>query len=72
MMSYDNEPRPKIRKTPWTKRRLDAVINAVTAMLAGEEGEGDWAPDNKAEDLRAGLNRLIEGREGMRCDENTR
>lgn len=39
----------------WTKRRLDAVINAVTAMLAGEEGEGDWDPKYSSEDMHAGL-----------------
>lgn len=46
----------------WTVARLNAVINAVTAMLAGEEGEGDWDPDNSAEDLQAGLEILIEER----------
>ena len=39
----------------WTVKRLSAVINAVTAMQAGEEGEGDWDPDNSADDLQAGL-----------------
>ena len=48
--------------TRWTKKRLDAVINAVTAMLAGEEGEGDWDPNTSAADLEAGLARLQEER----------
>jgi hypothetical protein len=47
-------------KTRWTKKRLDAVINAVTAMLSGEEGEGDWDPDNSSKDMEAGLQRLRE------------
>lgn len=46
--------------TPWTDRRLGAVINAVTAMLAGEEGEGDFLC--AAEDLEAGLERLQQER----------
>lgn len=52
-------------KTRWTKKRLEAVINAVTAMLAGEEGEGDWDPSHSAEDLQAGLQRLQEEREAL-------
>lgn len=47
-------------KTRWTKKRLKALINAATAMLAGEEGEGDWDPSNSADDLSAGLTRLQE------------
>jgi len=42
----------------WTQRRLDAVISAVAAMLAGEEGKGDWPPDVTADELRGGLYRL--------------
>lgn len=45
------------RRTPWTVKRLEAVICAVTAMLAGEEGEGDGAHVTH-EDLNAGLARL--------------
>jgi hypothetical protein len=51
--------------TRWTIKRLNAVINAVTAMLAGEEGEGDWDPANSADDLNAGLRRLLEERERL-------
>ena len=53
------------RKTPWTKKRLDSVINAVTAMMAGEEGEGDWDPRHSTEDMEAGLRRLQEEREAL-------
>lgn len=53
-------------KTRWTKKRLDAVINAVTAMLAGEEGEGDWDPRHSADDMQAGLRRLQEEREALK------
>jgi hypothetical protein len=42
----------------WTARRLDAAINAVKAMLATEEGEGDWDPAHTADDLEAALARL--------------
>lgn len=49
-----------MRKTPWTKKRLHAAINALTAMLAGEEGEGDWDPANSEDDMRAALHRLQE------------
>lgn len=51
--------------TRWTAKRLDAVINAVTSMLAGEEGEGDFLCS--AEDLNAGLARLQEEREVIRA-----
>ena len=53
------------RKTSWTARRLDAVINAVTSMLAGEDGEGDWDPEHPREDMEAGLKRLQEERERL-------
>ena len=53
-------------KTKWTKKRLDAVINAVTAMMAGEEGEGDWDPSHSAEDLQAGLDRLQQERDALK------
>ncbi len=49
-------------KTRWTKKRLDCAINAVKAMLAGEEGEGDWDPDHSGDDMRAALQRLREER----------
>jgi hypothetical protein len=51
--------------TRWTVKRLDAVINAVTAMMAGEWGEGDWDPDNSADDMAAGLRRLQDERERL-------
>lgn len=34
-----------------TKRVLNAMDNAVTAMLSGEEGEGDWDPEVSRWDL---------------------
>ncbi len=55
-----------MRRTPWTKKRLDAVINAVTAMLAGEEGEGDWDPSHSSDDLNAGLERLQQERDMLK------
>lgn len=51
--------------TRWTIKRLDAVINAITAMLAGEEGEGDWDPAHSADDMQAGLRRMLEERERL-------
>lgn len=38
-------------KHRFTARRIAAAMNAITAMLAGEEGEGDWLPDITAADL---------------------
>jgi hypothetical protein len=52
-------------KTRWTIKRLDAAINALNAMLAGEEGEGDWSPDHSADDLESALKRLQEEREQL-------
>lgn len=37
----------------WTIKRIDAAISACTAMLAGEEGEGDFMCS--ADDLNAAL-----------------
>lgn len=53
------------RRKPWTVRRCDAALNAITAMLAGEEGAGDWDPDVKAEDLEAARDILIDIRERL-------
>lgn len=50
---------------PWTVKRLNAAINALTAMLAGEEGEGDWDPDHSADDMNAALTRLQEERDRL-------
>lgn len=36
-----------------TKRKLEAMIGAVTAMLAGCEGEGDWPEGVTFEDMEA-------------------
>ncbi len=36
-----------------TKRRLLAIDMALSAMLAGMEGEGDWDPEIPAKDLEA-------------------
>ena len=41
----------------WTLPELDAAIAAVSAQLAGEEGEGDCA-DTKHEDLEGALRKL--------------
>lgn len=48
----------KPRKTPWTKRRIYAAMNAITLMLAGADHEGGWHPDVKREDLEGALQRL--------------
>lgn len=53
------------RRKPWTVRRCDAALNAITAMLAGEEGAGDWDPANKAEDLEAARDILIDIRDRL-------
>lgn len=29
-------------KARWSKRRIKAALSAISAMLAGEEGAGDW------------------------------
>jgi hypothetical protein len=34
-----------------TKRLLEAMSSAVTAMLAGEENQGDWPEDLPRRDL---------------------
>ncbi len=39
--------------TRLTKRRLDAMANALGAMLAGEDNQGDWDQDVTREDLEA-------------------
>jgi hypothetical protein len=39
--------------TRLTKRRLDAMANALGAMLAGEDNQGDWDEGVKREDLEA-------------------
>lgn len=49
-----------IRRKPWTVRRCDAALNAITAMLAGEDGAGDWDPDHKREDLEAARDIIID------------
>lgn len=54
------------RRKPWTAKRCDAALNAITAMLAGEEGEGDWDPDNRAEDLEAARDIIFDIRERLR------
>jgi hypothetical protein len=46
-------------------RRCDAALNAITAMLAGEEGAGDWDPDVRAEDLEAARDIVIDIRERL-------
>lgn len=39
--------------TRLTKKRLEAMQNAISAMLSGEQGEGDWDPDVSREALEA-------------------
>jgi hypothetical protein len=34
-----------------TQRQAAAAMAAILAMLAGEEGEGDWPPDVSGKDL---------------------
>lgn len=53
------------RRKPWTVRRCEAALNAVNAMLAGEDGEGDWDPDHTREDLDAARDILIDIRERL-------
>ena len=65
--TMEKEATARKRKTPWTKKRLRAVINAVTAIMAGEEGEGDWNPENSTSDMEAGLRRLQEELEAMKA-----
>jgi hypothetical protein len=36
-----------------TKRRLEAISNALSAMLAGEDHQGDWGEDVSRADLEA-------------------
>lgn len=57
--------------TRWTHKRLDAVIGAVTAMLAQEEGEGDGV-GIAFEDLQDGLKRLREERARLKKRTNSR
>jgi hypothetical protein len=45
-------------KTQWTRKRLEAVIYAVTSLLACEEYDGTENPNHKANDLENGLKRL--------------
>jgi hypothetical protein len=54
-----------VAKTRWTLPRLRAAINAMTAMLAGEEGEGDWDPEISGDDMRAALRRLQEEHDAL-------
>ncbi|HEU4804196.1 MAG TPA: hypothetical protein VFS91_00045 [Nitrobacter sp.] len=46
--------------TRLTLRRLYAMSGALTAMLAGEEGEGDWPEFVTAEDMDAALDWVCE------------
>lgn len=41
--------------TPLTLNRLRAMDAALSAMLAGAEGEGDWPSDIPAEDAEKAL-----------------
>lgn len=50
----------------WTEKRLAAAIQAVTAMLAGEEGEGD-AEGLTFDDLEGALARLQHEQERLRA-----
>lgn len=43
-----------------TLRRLRAMENAVSAMEAGEQGEGDWDPDISREDMEAALEWVVQ------------
>lgn len=42
-----------MRTLRWTLSRTRAALSAVSAMLAGEDNEGDWPEDVKREDLEA-------------------
>lgn len=53
------EDRFKQRRKFWTKRRLRAAIAACSAMLAGDENEGDWPEDVTREDLACARERLL-------------
>jgi hypothetical protein len=47
-MTKTNPP----RGGPTYRKMMVAIIAACEAMLAGEEGEGDWPPDVAADDLK--------------------
>lgn len=48
----------------WTLKRIDAALDAINAMLAGEEGEGDCG-DTSFEDLKGARDLLIAMRENL-------
>lgn len=52
-----------------TRRQAEAALAAVTAMLAGEEGEGDWPEDVSAVALR-GAARWLRSRVGAAVDDD--
>jgi hypothetical protein len=56
--------------TRLTKRRLLAMENALSAMLAGEPHQGDWGESVEPGDLEAALNWVSEQLEKRR-DERT-
>jgi len=41
-----------------TRRELEATLNALSGMLAGEDKEGDWGPDTEREDLEGAQRKL--------------
>lgn len=47
-------------KPRWTRRKLEAAISAISAMLAGEEGKGDWPPEVRARDLEGAKTMLYQ------------
>lgn len=52
-----------MKRSNWTARRLDAVIDAVHAML-GQAGMVYGNPDVRRKDLEAGLRCLQQERKG--------
>jgi hypothetical protein len=46
--------------TRLTKRRLEAMQGALSAMLAGYEGEGDWPEGVSRDDMDAALSWVFE------------
>jgi hypothetical protein len=53
--------------TNWTRKRINAALQAINAMLAGEEGEGD-AEGITFDDLQAAAQRLREERDRLSGD----
>ena len=47
------------RRPILTRRECDAAISAINAMLAGEDGEGDWPEEVTRDDLDGAADKLM-------------